>query len=86
MKVNADALNRDIATIHSNIVREYNTLKGYSWKWLGGISVIFLVMFCLLGWGIRILLEQNYNATAAVYQKIVAMENKLTDKSITKKK
>ncbi len=27
--------NRDIATIHSNIVQEYNTLKGYSWKWLG---------------------------------------------------
>ncbi|NAF39894.1 hypothetical protein GUC24_27185, partial [Escherichia coli] len=25
MKVNADALNRDIATIHSNIVQEYNT-------------------------------------------------------------
>ncbi len=33
MKANADALNRDIATIHSNIVQEYNTLKGYSWKW-----------------------------------------------------
>ncbi len=28
MKANADALNRDIATIHSNIVQEYNTLKG----------------------------------------------------------
>ena len=38
MKANADALNRDIATIHSNIVQEYNTLKGYSWKWLGGVS------------------------------------------------
>ncbi|WP_096980642.1 hypothetical protein, partial [Escherichia coli] len=35
MKANADALNRDIATIHGNIVQEYNTLKGYSWKWLG---------------------------------------------------
>ncbi len=41
MKANADALNRDIATIHSNIVQEYNTLKGYSWKWLGGVSVAF---------------------------------------------
>ncbi|WP_407222790.1 hypothetical protein [Escherichia coli] len=48
MKANADALNRDIATIHSNIVQEYNTLKGYSWKWLGGVSVAFLVMFCVL--------------------------------------
>ncbi|MGK3681390.1 hypothetical protein ACSLOD_28475, partial [Escherichia coli] len=43
----SDALNRDIATIHSNIVQEYNTLKGYSWKWLGGVSVAFLVMFCV---------------------------------------
>lgn len=39
MKANADALNRDIATIHSNIVQEYNTLKGYSWKWLAGWGV-----------------------------------------------
>lgn len=30
MKANADALNRDIATIHSNIVQEYNTLKPIS--------------------------------------------------------
>ncbi|MBA1764350.1 hypothetical protein G9H17_27180, partial [Escherichia coli] len=42
MKANADALNRDIATIHSNIVQEYNTLQGYSWKWRGGVSVAFL--------------------------------------------
>ncbi|MDO1846596.1 hypothetical protein Q2370_27295, partial [Escherichia coli] len=42
MKANADALNRGIATIHSNIGQENNTLKGYSWKWLGGGSVAFL--------------------------------------------
>ncbi|EPY2488966.1 hypothetical protein ACXAZ6_004930 [Escherichia coli] len=67
MKANADALNRDIATIHSNIVQEYNTLKGYSWKWLaGGVSVAFLVMFCVLGWGMKTMLDRNYNATAAV--------------------
>ncbi|MEW0915790.1 hypothetical protein AB0U36_24420, partial [Escherichia coli] len=45
-----------IATIHSNIVQEYNTLKGYSWKWLGGVSVAFLVMFCVLGWGMKTML------------------------------
>ncbi|KAA4214316.1 hypothetical protein F3D14_25945 [Bacteroides ovatus] len=76
MKANADALNRDIATIHSNIVQEYNTLKGYSWKWLGGVSVAFLVMFCVLGWGMKTMLDRNYNATAAVYQKVVSLENK----------
>lgn len=85
MKANAEALNRDIATIHSNIVQEYNTLKGYSWKWLGGVSVIFLVMFCVLGWGVKTLHDRNYNATAAVYQKVVTLENKLAEKPVTGK-
>ncbi|OSK13651.1 hypothetical protein EAMG_05387 [Escherichia coli M056] len=79
MRASADALNRDIATIHSNIVQEYNTLKGYSWKWLGGVSVIFLVMFCVLGWGVKTLHDRNYNATAAVYQKVVTLENRLAE-------
>ena len=82
MKANADALNRDIATIHSNIVQEYNTLKGYSWKWLGGVSVAFLVMFCVLGWGMKTILDRNYNATAAVYQKVVTLEDKLAEKPV----
>ncbi|EOD0130698.1 hypothetical protein ACJANX_004948 [Escherichia coli] len=85
MKANADALNRDIATIHSNIVQEYNTLKGYSWKWLGGVSVAFLVMFCVLGWGMKTMLDRNYNATAAVYQKVVTLEDKLAEKPVTGK-
>lgn len=76
-------LNRDIATIHSNIVQEYNTLKGYSWKWLGGVSVAFLVMFCVLGWGMKTILDRNYNATAAVYQKVVTLEDKLVEKPVT---
>ncbi|HIG8340634.1 TPA: hypothetical protein ACYEND_005368, partial [Escherichia coli] len=77
--------NRDIATIHSNIVQEYNTLKGYSWKWLGGVSVAFLVMFCVLGWGMKTILDRNYNATAAVYQKVVTLEDKLVEKPVTGK-
>lgn len=85
MKANADALNRDIATIHSNIVQEYNTLKGYSWKWLGGVSVAFLVMFSVLGWGMKTILDRNYNATAAVYQKVVTLEDKLVEKPVTGK-
>nr|WP_308410239.1 hypothetical protein [Providencia stuartii] len=85
MKANADALNRDIATIHSNIVQEYNTLKGYSWKWLGGVSVAFLVMFSVLGWGMKTILDRNYNATAAVYQKVVTLEDKLAEKPVTGK-
>ncbi|TMV95556.1 hypothetical protein FE372_25165 [Salmonella enterica subsp. enterica serovar Typhimurium] len=77
MKANADALNRDVATIHSNIVQEYNTLKGYSWKWLGGVSVAFLVMFSVLGWGMKTILDSNYRAIAAVYRKVVTLEDRL---------
>lgn len=84
MKANADALNRDIATIHSNIVQEYNTLKGYSWKWLGGVSVAFLVMFCVLGWGMKTMLDEDYNATAAVYQKVVTLEDKLAGRNLSR--
>ncbi|WP_411904817.1 hypothetical protein [Salmonella enterica] len=79
MKANADALNRDIATIYSNIVQEYNTLKGYSWKWLGGVSVAVLVMFCVLGWGMKTMLDRNYNATSGVYQKFVTLEDELAE-------
>ncbi|EFC9789947.1 hypothetical protein FQF77_22795, partial [Escherichia coli] len=59
--------------------------KGYSWKWLGGVSVAFLVMFCVLGWGMKTMLDRNYNATAAVYQKVVILEDKLPEKPVTGK-
>ncbi|MDZ9012619.1 hypothetical protein SND09_01785, partial [Escherichia coli] len=77
MKANADALNKDIATIHHNVVKEYNTLNKYSLKWFIGVTVSFLVMFCVLGWGMKTMLDRNYNATAAVYQKVVTLEDKL---------
>ncbi|MDR8248156.1 hypothetical protein FPK89_27375, partial [Acinetobacter baumannii] len=32
MKINADALDKEISIIRSNIIAEYNTLRGYSWK------------------------------------------------------
>ncbi|ECG1117423.1 hypothetical protein DQT66_24510 [Salmonella enterica subsp. enterica] len=85
MKTNADALNRDISTIHNNIVNEYNKLTGYSLKWLGGVSVIFLVMFCVLGWGVKTLHDRDYRATAEVYQKVVSLEDKLAEKPVTGK-
>ncbi|WP_159191608.1 hypothetical protein, partial [Klebsiella pneumoniae] len=62
MKANADALNKDIATIHHNVVKEYNTLNKYSLKLFIGVTVSFLVMFCVLGWGMKTMLGRNYNA------------------------
>ncbi|EMZ5269771.1 hypothetical protein ABD438_004292 [Shigella sonnei] len=85
MKANADALNKDIATIHHNVVKEYNTLNKYSLKWFIGVTVSFLVMFCVLGWGMKTMLDRNYNATAAVYQKVVTLEDKLAEKPATGK-
>ncbi|MFM4157952.1 hypothetical protein AB8T36_29410, partial [Klebsiella quasipneumoniae subsp. similipneumoniae] len=37
MKINADALDKEISIIRSNIIAEYNTLRGYSWKWFAGV-------------------------------------------------
>ena len=66
MRANAEALNKDIATIHHNVVKEYNTLNKYSLKWFIGVTVSFLVMFSLLGWFTKTLINRNYTATEAV--------------------
>ena len=44
MKINADALDKEISIIRSNIIAEYNTLRGYSWKWFAGVAVAFVVL------------------------------------------
>lgn len=38
-----------------------------------------------LGWGMKTMLDRNYNATAAVYQKVVILEDKLAEKPVTGK-
>ncbi|MGM5243035.1 hypothetical protein ACS41E_23260, partial [Salmonella enterica] len=65
-------------------VKEYNTLNKYSLKWFIGVTVSFLVMFSLLGWFTKTLIDRNYTATEVVYQKIVDIEKKL-DKPATGK-
>ncbi|MCV1580578.1 hypothetical protein MLF35_024225, partial [Escherichia coli] len=67
-----------------NVVKEYNTLNKYSLKWFIGVTVSFLVMFSLLGWFTKTLIDRNYTATEVVYQKIVDIEKKL-DKPATGK-
>lgn len=86
MKVNADALDREIAIIRSNIVAEYNTLRGYSWKWLIGVAVFFVALMLASGWMVKSLLDNNYNASAAVYQKVADLEKLLTTEQKTEKK
>ncbi|MVG17237.1 hypothetical protein, partial [Aeromonas jandaei] len=60
------------------------TLNKYSLKWFIGVTVSFLVMFSLLGWFTKTLIDRNYTATEVVYQKIVDIEKKL-DKPATGK-
>ncbi|MDQ9449017.1 hypothetical protein RF158_24210, partial [Escherichia coli] len=41
----AQALNKDIATIHQKDVKENKTIKKYRLKWFIGVTLSFLVMF-----------------------------------------
>ncbi|PAP29734.1 hypothetical protein, partial [Salmonella enterica] len=61
-----------------------NTLKKNRLKWIIGVTVSFLVMYSLLGWFTKTLIDRNYTATEVEYQKIVDIEKKL-DKPATGK-
>ncbi len=76
MKANADALNRDIATIHSKSCRNTTPLKGIAGNgWVGCRGFSGYVLCARMGNENNA--RQNYNATAAVYQKVVTLEDKL---------
>ncbi|WP_115769506.1 hypothetical protein, partial [Escherichia coli] len=58
---------------------------GYWWNWVGWVAVVVLVLFCVVGGGMNTIVFRNYNATAAVYQKVVTLEDKLVEKPVTGK-
>lgn len=77
MKVNADALDKEISIIRSNIVAEYSTLKGYSWKWLIGVFVFaFVVIFSSVAY-VRLELEHANNVSANNYHQIKILQEKI---------
>ena len=86
MKINADALDKEISIIRSNIIAEYNTLRGYSWKWFAGVAVAFVVLIFATSWFVKTELQDNYNASAAVYQKVADLEKLLTTEQKPEKK
>lgn len=49
-----------------------------------GVSGFSGYVLCA-GWGMKTILDRNYNATAAVYQKVVTLEDKLVEKPVTGK-
>ena len=69
---------QEISIIRSNIIAEYNTLRGYSWKWFAGVAVAFVVLIFATSWFVKTELQDNYNASAAVYQKVADLEKLLT--------
>ena len=77
MKVNADALDREISIIRNNIVAEYNTLRGYSWKWLIGIFLFAVaVIFSSVAY-VKIELEHANNVVANNYHQIKILQGKI---------
>ena len=86
MKINADALDKVISIIRSNIIAEYNTLRGYSWTWFAGVAVAFVVLIFATRWFVKTELQDNYNASAAVYQKVADLEKLLTTEQKPEKK
>ncbi|MGG6656909.1 UNVERIFIED_CONTAM: hypothetical protein ITI05_25125, partial [Salmonella enterica subsp. enterica serovar Weltevreden] len=68
MKIHAAALDKELSIIGSNIIAEYTTLRGYSWTWFAGVAVAFVVLIFATSWFVNTELQDNYNASAAVYQ------------------
>lgn len=77
MKVNADALDKEISIIRSNIVAEYNTLRGYSWKWLIGVFVFAAVVIFSSVACVKLELEHANNVAANNYHQIKILQEKI---------
>lgn len=77
MKVNADTLDKEISIIRHNIVAEYSTLKGYSWKWLIGVFVFaFVVVFSSIAY-VKIELQHANNVSANNWTQIKILQEKI---------
>lgn len=82
MKLNADALDKEISIIRKNIVAEYNTLKGYSWKWLIGVFVFaFAVIFSSVAY-IKLELKNANNVSANNYYLTKELQIKIDDLAV----
>ncbi|MGG6686545.1 UNVERIFIED_CONTAM: hypothetical protein ITH38_24070, partial [Salmonella enterica subsp. enterica serovar Weltevreden] len=74
MRINAEALDKEISVIRSNMIAEYNTLRAYSWKWFAGVAVALVVLIFATSWFAKTELQDNSHAPAAVYQRVADLE------------
>jgi hypothetical protein len=86
IRISAEALDKDINKIRQNVTEEYSTLKGFSWYWIIGCVVVFCAFFFLMKMGMDNALNDNYNATSAVWNKIDRLEKQLIDNKVIKTK
>ncbi|EAA8037540.1 hypothetical protein NWV51_004926 [Salmonella enterica] len=85
MKVNADALDKDISIIRQNIVEEYSTLRGYSWKWLIGVFVFaFAIIFSSVAY-VKLELKNANNVAANNYHQIKILQEKIDNLAAKKR-
>lgn len=82
MKLNADALDKEISIIRQNIVAEYNTLRGYSWKWLIGVFAFAFIVVCASVTYIKIELEHANSVSANNYYLTKELQTKIDDLAI----
>ncbi|CDZ86608.1 hypothetical protein BN1086_04859 [Citrobacter koseri] len=81
MKANADMLDKDISIIRNNIVAEYNTLRGYSWKWLIGVFVFAIVVIFSSVAYVKIELKNANNVSANNYYLTKELQVKIDELS-----
>lgn len=85
IKVNADALDKDISIIRQNIVEEYSTLRGYSWKWLIGVFVFaFAIVFSSVAY-VKLELKNANNVAANNYHQIKILQEKIDNLAAKKR-
>ncbi|HGM4923488.1 TPA: hypothetical protein ACKPX0_004576 [Serratia marcescens] len=81
MKANADALDKEISIIRSNIVTEYNTLRGYSWKWLIGVFFFAAVVIFSSVAYVKLELKNANNVSANNYYLTKELQVKIDELS-----
>ncbi|EAQ7674213.1 hypothetical protein ABMQ79_004871 [Salmonella enterica] len=82
MKANADALDKDISIIRSNIVAEYNTLRGYSWKWLIGVFIFAAVVIFSSVTYVKLELKNANNVSANNYYLTKELQTKIDELAV----
>lgn len=84
IRLSAEALDKDIIKIRQNVMEEYSTLKGFSWYWIIGCVVVVCAFFFMMKMGMDNALNENYDATSAVWNKVDRLEKQLIANEVIK--